>query len=145
MKRAIALPLVMLVASACQTQQNVAIDKAWIRLSAVQANPSVAYFTLTGGARDATLTQIWSPSAVRVEMHESMKTGGMMSMAPIKAVAIRSGSTVAFAPGGKHVMLFGVTGAKAGATLPLTFSFADGQRTTVWAKVVAAGDPAPGE
>ncbi len=145
MKRAFALPLALLLASGCQPPENAQVDKAWVRLSAVQANPSAAYFTLTGGAKDATLTGVWTPSATRTEMHESMNAGGMMSMAPIKAVAVRAGSTVAFAPGGKHVMLYGLTGAKPGGTIPIKFSFADGQSTIVDAKVVAAGDSAPGE
>ena len=141
---------VMILAAAatlasCQTPQNVTVDKVWVRLAAVPGNPSAAYFTLTGGARDATLTNVWSPSATRIELHENMNSGGMVSMAPIKAVAVRAGGTVTFAPGGKHAMLYGLTSAKPGGTVPLKFSFADGQITTVWARVVAAGHSAPGE
>ena len=142
MRRAIAVMMAVALAG-CQTQQNVTVDKPWVRLSAVSANPSAAYFTLTGGARDATLTGVWSPSATRVEMHENMNSGGMTSMAPIKTVAVRAGGSVAFAPGGRHVMLFGLIGARPGGTIPLKFTFADGQITNVDAKVVAAGDPAP--
>ncbi len=142
MRTGLLVPAVVLLA-ACQPAENVTIDKAWVRLSAVPDNPSAAYFTMTGGARDATLTGVAAPSATRTEMHENMTSGGMTSMAPIKAIAVRANGTVAFAPGGKHVMLFGLTGAKPGGTIPLTLSFADGQRTTVWAKVVSAGDPAP--
>ena len=32
----------------------------------------------------------------------------MTSMAPLKLVAVRAGDSVTFAPGGKHVMLFGL-------------------------------------
>ncbi|MGN6818284.1 MAG: copper chaperone PCu(A)C, partial [Sphingomonas sp.] len=47
-----------------------------------------------------------------------------------------------FAPGGKHVMLYGLK-AQAGGTVPLTFTFADGAKITAQAKVVGAGDSAP--
>lgn len=142
MKTGMLVPAIALLA-ACQQPETVTIDHAWVRLSAVPANPSAAYFTLTGGQQDATLTNVDSPMATRVEMHESMKSGGMMSMAPLKLVAVRAGGVVTFAPGGKHVMLYGVTSAKPGGTMPLKFSFADGQSTIVWAKVVSAGDSAP--
>jgi len=128
--------------SACQQPKQVSVTDAWVRLAAVPANPSAAYFTLNGGPRDATLTGVSSPAAVRTEMHESMNSGGMMSMAPLKLVALRAGGEVAFAPGGKHVMVYGLR-ARAGGSVPLTFAFADGQKLTTQAKVVAAGDPAP--
>lgn len=142
MKTGLLIPVIGLLA-ACQVQQDVKVDKAWVRLAAVSGNPSAAYFTLTGGAKDATLTAVLAPAATRADMHESMASGGMMSMAPIKLVAVRAGDTVTFAPGGRHVMLYGLANPKPGGTTPLTLTFANGQRTTVWAKVVAAGDPAP--
>src|SRR3546814_12502294 len=68
----------------------------------------------------------------------------MSSMAPIETVPLPAKSTIVFAPGGKHVMLFGVNpSVKPGATIPLTLTFTGFPRIEVDAVVVAAGDPAP--
>jgi len=142
MKSALLLVPAIVALSACQQPKNESVGHAWVRLAAVPSNPSAAYFTLKGGPKDATLTGVSTTSAVRSEMHESMNAGGMMSMAPLKLVALRAGGEVAFAPGGKHVMLYGLKAAP-GGTVPLTFTFADGHRLTASAKVVGAGDSAP--
>lgn len=143
MKTGLLVPAIVLLA-ACQAPQSVTVDNAWVRLAAVPANPSAAYFTLKVGGKDETLTGVSSTAAMRSEMHENITTGGTMSMAPLKIVAVRAGSAVTFAPRGKHVMLFGLKPeVKAGGTVPLTFTFASGQAVTVTARVVAAGDPAP--
>ena len=142
MKAALLLVPAILALSACQRPGEVTAANAWIRLAAVPANPSAGYFTLTGGAKDATLTGVSSPAATRSEMHESMKSGEMMSMASVTSVALPAGGQVAFAPGGKHVMLYSLK-ATAGGSVPLTFTFADGKTLTTQAKVVSAGDSAP--
>ncbi|HEX7848599.1 MAG TPA: copper chaperone PCu(A)C [Sphingomonas sp.] len=142
MKSALLLVPAIAALSACQQPKDVSAGKAWVRLAAVPSNPSAAYFTLKGGPRDATLTGVSTAAAIRSEMHESMNAGGMMSMAPLKLVALRAGGEVTFAPGGKHVMLYGLK-AQAGGSVPLTFTFADGKTLTTAARVVGAGDSAP--
>ncbi|QDZ08338.1 copper chaperone PCu(A)C [Sphingomonas panacisoli] len=145
MKTGLLVP-VLVVLTACQQQAAPSVDKPWVRLSAVPGNPSAAYFTLKGGARDETLVAVEAPGAQRAEMHESVGNNGMTSMAPIKLVAVRAGDTVTFAPGGKHVMLFGVKPqVQPGTTTLLSFTFANGPKVVVHARVVGAGDPAPGD
>jgi len=144
MRTLLLAPAVVLVAACQPAKHQVSIDNAWVRLAAVPGNPSAAYFTLKGGPKDETLTGVSAAQAMRAEMHESMNTGGTMSMAPVKLVAVRKGVDTVFAPGGKHVMLFGLKpDVMAGGTTPLTFTFASGQTLTVKAKVVGAGDNAP--
>jgi len=143
MRTGLLVPAVALLA-ACQPAADLRVDHAWVRLAAVPTNPSAAYFQIHGGPKDETLTDVSTGAAMRTEMHESMKAGGMMSMAPVKLVAVRAGGDVTFAPGGKHVMLFGLSDVvKAGATVPMTFTFASGRKVAVTAKVIGAGDPAP--
>lgn len=145
MRTGLLVPIVVL-AAACQPANDVSVDHAWIRLAAVPGSPSAAYFTIEGGPKDETLTGVSSALAVRTEMHENKNEGGMMSMAPLKLVAVRAGSRETFAPNGRHVMLFGLDPAMtAGQQVPLTFTFASGRSVTTLAKVVAAGDSAPGE
>lgn len=109
-----------------------------MRLNAVAGRPAAAYFTLHGGAADATLVRVGTPVALRAELHESMAGG----MRPLASVALKAGATVAFAPGGRHVMLFDVDPRlTAGATAPLVLGFADGRRLETTATVVGAADP----
>ncbi|MEI9849612.1 MAG: copper chaperone PCu(A)C [Sphingomonas sp.] len=122
-----------------------AVEKAWVRLPAVPGNPGAAYFTIRGGSAPATLLKVSAPFATRTELHESIKGHeGMMSMAPLRQVAVPAGAAVGFAPGGKHVMLFDIgPGVQPGTRVPLGLAFADGRTIETEARVVGAGDPAP--
>lgn len=130
--------------ASCQQPRVLSVDGGYVRLPAVAGNPGVAYFTLHGGNKPATLVSVTSASVIRSELHESMASGGMASMAPIKSVTVQPGASIAFAPGGKHAMLFDINKAvKSGSTMPLIFTFAEGVRIQFDAPVIAAGDPAP--
>lgn len=143
MRTILFVPAIAMLA-ACQQPATLAVDKAWVRLTPVAGNPSAGYFTLRGGARDETLTAVSAPAAKRAEMHEQQSNAGIERMAAVKLVAVRAGDKVIFAPGGKHVMLFGLRPeVQAGTTTPLTFTFASGQKITVNAKIVGAGGSAP--
>ncbi|MDG2535396.1 copper chaperone PCu(A)C [Sphingomonas sp. HITSZ_GF] len=133
--------------SACAPKGELAADGGWVRLPAVAGQPGAAYFTVHGGPAQDTLLAVSTPAAIRAELHESMKGDhGMMSMAPLKDVAVPAGGTLAFAPGGRHVMLFSIGPAvKPGQKIPLSLSFASGKTLKLDAKVVGAGDPAPGD
>lgn len=45
--------------------------------------------------------------AVRAEIHETSEAGGIIRMRPLRRVAVPAKDRVSFAPGGKHLMLFG--------------------------------------
>ena len=63
-----------------------------------------------------------------------------MTMSPLKDIAIPAGGTVALKPGGKHVMLYDIAPTlRAGTTVPLKLSFANGKTIEVVAQVKAAG------
>ncbi len=120
------------------------VTGAWVRLPAVGGRPGAAYFTVRGGAAADRLTAVDSPSAQRAELHEGGMMNGMMTMRPMSGVDVPAGGRVAFAPGGDHVMLFGIDPAlRSGGTLPLRFRFASGVTRTAEAKLVATGDPEP--
>jgi periplasmic copper chaperone A len=138
----IALPLAL---AACHKgAENVEVSRAWVRLSAVPGGPSGGYFTITGGGTDDTLTAVRSVMVERVELHESMTHGGMATMAPLASVPVPADATVAFAPGAKHAMLFGVNAAVTpGTAIPLNLLFASGKTVEVEAKTVPAGGVAP--
>lgn len=123
----------------CQPAE-LGVEDAWVRLPAVQSRPGAAYFTVRGGAQTTSLVAVSSPAAIRTELHEMKQQGAMMTMAPIKDVAIPAGTRVEFKPGGKHVMLYDISpDVRAGGTMPLRLAFADGKTIEVNAAVRAAG------
>ena len=121
------------------------VDHAWVRLAAVPGRPSAAYFTLHGGTGPARLVAVASPDAGDIELHDSMtNAGGMMTMTPLDGVDVAPGGTVAFAPGGKHAMVYGLApGIAPGGRVKLSFRFAKGQPAVLDARTVGAGDPSP--
>ena len=140
MRVAACIAVVALPLAACGPAQERQVDGAWIRLPAVPGRPGAAYFTLHGGAADATLVAVASPRAARAELHESMANG----MRPVVSVPVPAGGIVSFAPGGRHVMLFDLDPRlPPGSSAALTLSFADGRTLSTTAPVVGAADPAP--
>lgn len=121
-------------------QAQLGVDDAWVRLPAVSSRPGAAYFTVKGGADATSLLGVSSPAAVRTELHEMKHEGGMMTMTPLKDVAIPAGSTVRFEPGGKHVMLYDISPeVRAGGKIPLRLAFANGKTIEVEAELRAPG------
>ena len=77
------------------------------------------------GKRPDRLLRIESPWANSVEIHEMSMAGGVMKMRALgDGVGIGGGQTVALAPGGFHLMLFGTRQALArGDAVPLMLHF----------------------
>lgn len=151
---AAALIAAALATAGCSKPKELSVNHAWVRLPGVPHQPAAAYFTLHGGAVPTTLIDVSSDIAIRSEMHETMtsagpeaagaRAGAMTRMVPLPSVAIPARSVIAFAPGGRHVMLFDLAQtAKRGGRLALTFTFGNGERILQTATVVGAGDPPP--
>jgi copper(I)-binding protein len=122
----------------------VTVTDAWVRLSPVVNRPGSGYFTAEAQAMPEVLMNVTSPAPGRVEMHESMTSGGMASMHAIDNVPFEAGKPLRFEPGDKHLMLYNIDPTvKPGDTLALTFTFSRAQPVTVQARVIGAGDPAP--
>lgn len=133
-----------LLLTGCLKPAMIEADHVWVRLPAVEGRPGSGYFTLHGGTGAATLIAVSADYAIRTEMHESMMSGGMATMKKIDSVPLPAGGEVTFQPGGRHLMLFGVSrDLKPGDNTLLTFTFADGSRIQRKALAVGAGDSAP--
>ena len=112
----------------------VRVEGAIVTLPAVAGRPGAAYFTATAPKADIRLQRVDSAKAGRTELHEA-------GMEPVAEVALPANEAVAFAPGGRHVMLFDLDPAlQAGGHIPLTFTFAGASPVTVQAEVRAPGD-----
>lgn len=119
----------------------VRVTDATVRLSPLPGRPAAGFFVADGGGAQARLLSVTSPRASRVEFHTSERTGGTMSMRPLRPEElVFSGEPLAFVGGGKHLMIYGVAPqVKPGGRLPLTFRFDRGEPVTVMAEVTAAG------
>jgi copper(I)-binding protein len=114
--------------------QAVTVEGAVVTLPAVSGRPGAAYVTLQANRDGIRLQRAGSPRAARAELHEA-------GMRPVAELALRAGEAVAFAPGGRHVMLFGLDPAlRPGERVPLTFTFGGAPPVTVEAEVRAPGD-----
>lgn len=139
--RRLAMAMAAVTLAGCTAREPTVAD-AWVRLPAVPGRPAAAYFIARGGDLDVKLTGVVTPAAARAELHESMAGG----MRPMAGVPLAAGGTVAFAPAGRHVMLFDVDPTlKPGDTVPLQISFTriGEDVVTVDARVVGAADPGP--
>lgn len=138
---ALAAPLLL---AACADPPPLYVDQAYVRVNPNPEAPSAGYFVVHGGEAPVDLRGVLSDRALRIEMHESVDEGGMMKMKPVDAVAIPARTEVAFAPGGKHIMLFGINPeAVAQGTIPLTFLFSNGDRIIVDTVVQKPAGAAP--
>lgn len=130
---------------ACADPAPLYVDQAWVQLNANPKAPSAGYFVIHGGPEPVTLRSVQTEGAINIEMHNNMTKDGMMTMAPIDSVEIPAKTKVAFAPGGKHLMLFDINPAvvKAGK-IGLMFIFSNGDRLPVDAVIKPAGGTALG-
>lgn len=134
-----------LLLAACGDPAPVYVDQAWVRVSPNKDSPSAGYFTVHGGENAVQLRDVLTDRALKVEMHETVSRDGIMSMKAVDSVDIPAKGKVAFAPGGKHLMLWGINAdALATGKLPLTFLFSNGDRIMVDAVVQQTGAAAPG-
>jgi len=145
MKLISALALTLAIASAAQAAAPLAVAGAWSR-PAVAGTNGVGYLVVTNTGKADVLVKVESPAAARVEMHSSSMAGGVMSMRQEDRVPVPAGGRVAFAPGGHHLMLIGLTKTlKAGDKVPATLTFASGAKVqTAFAVGTGAGPPAMG-
>ncbi|NNC71581.1 MAG: copper chaperone PCu(A)C [Sphingomonadaceae bacterium] len=142
--------LLALLLSACGASEDAPspgrVENVWVRLPAVDGRPAAAYFEISGGESGEVLIAIDSSRVENIELHETIDEDGVMRMAPIMTVEVPPGETIAFEPGGRHAMLFGISAEiTPGTPLPLDFRFENGRDTRIEAVTIGAGDEAPFE
>lgn len=122
------IALLFVAWAAWAVESGIGVTEAWARPTIGKGRTTAAYMTLTNtsGMADV-LKAVKSPSAKRVELHETKMTeDGVMQMRPLEdGLPLDAGGSVTLAPGGAHVMVMGLDGALAeGGELPLTLEFA---------------------
>lgn len=152
-RRGLGAMVVLAIVAGCggeptATVTSLTVTGAWARSTPPGAVNGVVYLTVASPSDDV-LVGVSVPASVAAAaaMHETMGGGGAspmpnmpdmttpgseMTMTPLDSVELPAGTAVVFEPGGKHIMLTGLTGPLlAGAHLPLTLTFASGTTLTV--------------
>ena len=122
----------------------ITIEQPWARPTAASVVNGAAYLTIKNtGKTDDTLTGAETSAAAKAELHESSMEGNVMKMRPLGDVTVPAGGSVAFKPGGKHIMLLGLKAPlMAGQSFSLTLHFKSAGTQTVKVDVT---DKAPVE
>lgn len=121
------------------------VEHPWARATAGSVPNGAAYLVLTdhGSAPDR-LVSASSPAAERAELHMHMMDNGVMKMRPVDAIEVTPGSSTTLAPGGLHIMLFGLREPLVkGKAFPLTLVFEKAGAVTVEVDVQGAGAATP--
>lgn len=127
-------------------QGNLEIDHPWARPTAEGAKNGAAYLTLkNSGKEEDKLVSVQTPAAEKAEVHEHVHEGDIMKMRPLTGgVPVPPGETVAFKPGGYHIMLMGLKQKlEDGKNIPLKLTFAKAGDVDVEVKVEK--NPSPGQ
>ncbi|MNJ33771.1 hypothetical protein D3C77_284610 [compost metagenome] len=136
--RQLAAALLLLTANAAMAQ--VQVQNAQLRLLPGDL-PAAGYFTLTNtGAEPVALNGAQSDMFGQVMIHRSIQENGMARMQHIDQVQVPASGTLAFAPGGYHLMLMQRQKPLAlGDQIAITLQFADGQTLPVTFTAVPPG------
>ena len=129
-------------AADADTIPGIEITNARLMLPPVEGNPAAIYFDLANnGERNIAFRNAEVEKAGRAEIHDMMEYNFEMTMGEAPPVMVETGGTVAFEPGGKHVMAFElVEGFKEGDTTKVTLIAAGNKRHSFEATAQAAGD-----
>jgi copper(I)-binding protein len=124
----LSLTVLCFAASAC-SQPALSISDPQIRELIPGRTMTVAYFVLANPSAEAlTISGAESTRADAIEMHTTILTDGNTAMRRLTEVEVPAGERVVFAPGGHHLMVFGVTDID--GPFPITLSFTNGKRIT---------------
>lgn len=116
---------------------GVTVEHAWVRAMPPGQPNTAAYFVLkNNGNANIVITGASSNLAKEAQIHHSRHIDGYMRMERLESVALDSGETVEFTPGGIHLMLLGLEQMPAvGSTVNLCLLLSSGSVVCVDAPV----------
>jgi periplasmic copper chaperone A len=116
--------------TACTPSAPISVDNAWVRAPAPGLDVAAGYLDIVNHGAAAVDLIGARTDAARIELHTHIHAGDMMQMRKVDAVTLPPGETVAFAPGGRHLMLFDFR-AVTSNRIPITLLFSDTTQQTV--------------
>ena len=125
--------------------QIISISNPWARPTIAASTTSAGYVTIrNSGAKADRLLAAKTEFAQSVEIHTHIMDGDIARMRRVEAVDVPAGQTVAFNPGGLHLMVLGLKQPlKEGESLPLTLVFETAGEIKVTAAVRKSAPAAP--
>lgn len=119
------------------------VENAWARATPAGVTIGALYGEIRAEAADKLLAAS-TPAAGKAEIHTHVEDNGVMKMRRVEALDIPAGEGLRLAPGGLHIMMFGLKAPLvAGTTLPVTFTFEKAGPVTVDAAVAPIGASNP--
>lgn len=117
---------------------------AWVRSLPPGAAVTAAYGSLMNhGSDTVTIVNLTSTAGAEAQMHDVIADGDQRKMVRLNSVDIAPGESMVFEPGGRHIMLLGITDApEEGSDLALCALSAMGTEACTRAPVTRQ---APGE
>ncbi|EIN03204.1 hypothetical protein WQE_00040 [Paraburkholderia hospita] len=115
------------------------VSGCWIRL--LPGNlPSGGYFSMMNmGAQPVDLTGVRTDAYGTAMLHQTQSNGSTSNMVMVDKATVPAHGTLAFAPGGYHVMLEQPkTPLKVGISIPFTFVFGDGEQVNAMCETKSA-------
>ncbi len=88
---------------------GITVSDAWVRTPPLADQPGAAYLVIQNNGAADKLLSVTSDVAHMIELHQSMESGGMMSMSPVPNIPIPANGQVELKPGGFHMMLMNLT------------------------------------
>jgi copper(I)-binding protein len=115
--------------------ENVQVSDAWARSSPAGVTDGAAYMTLESAVDDQLVgASVPTDVAAAVQLHETVAgdEGAAITMQHVSVVELPANETVAFEPGGLHMMLLDIAGPlESGSSFELTLTFATAEPETV--------------
>jgi copper(I)-binding protein len=123
-------------ANACDLK----VESAWIRTAPPAATTLAGYARLINtGTGTLKITDTTSPSVQMAMLHETAIVNGVAQMRMLDSLSIPPGAQVVLAPGGKHLMLMGLTSVpRSGEHLTIVFTDSTGCATSAQFAVQAS-------
>jgi hypothetical protein len=132
----------LLLASCGGGEPDILVEKAWARETRAGQGQAAVYLRIvnTGTADDRLLTAA-ARRASSATLHGTSDDGGIHRMRELDGLEIPAGSAADFAPGGRHIMLSGVTEPlQPGTSFPLILRFERSGERQVQVDVQRAGE-----
>jgi copper(I)-binding protein len=122
--------------------EGITITDGRLVLPAVKGNPGAVYFTVHNDAADAlTISGATVKGAKSAMIHQMSMANGVASMDMVSQIAVPAMGTLAFKPGGLHLMAMDLDDSLAkGGTTVVSLTFAGGDTATFPVEILAAGD-----
>ena len=119
------------VSATAASAADIVVSSGWFR-ALPSGQPAGGYFTMrNNGGAPAELVAASSTACGMLMLHQSVESSGTSRMMDVKSVSVPAGGTVAFAPGGYHLMCMDPSPAMApGKSVPVMLVFSDGSKAS---------------